>query len=96
MLSNQGVTRLHYLIPADMNTDFMKLYVKNAEGKWLEREFTVDGSYIIFDFTDEDSNFALLEDYSELSQVLTIVGLGVSLIIVVVAIVKTIKKRRKR
>ena len=96
VLSNQGVTRLHYLIPADMNADFMKLYVKNAEGKWLEREFTVDGSYIIFDFTDEDSNFALLEDYSELSQVLTIVGLGVSLIIVVVAIVKTIKKRRKR
>ena len=94
--SNPGVTRLHYLIPSEVNKAFTKLYVKNADGKWTEREFTVDGSYMIFDFTGDDVNFAILEDYSELSQMFTIIGVGVSLIIVVAAVVKMIKKRRGR
>lgn len=92
--SNPGVTGLHYLIPAEVNKSFIKLYVKNAEGKWTEREYTVDGSYMIFNFTDRDTNFAILEDYSDLSQMITIAGIGLAIVVVVIGIVRFFGKRK--
>ncbi|MBE5887209.1 MAG: hypothetical protein E7283_00060 [Lachnospiraceae bacterium] len=92
--SNPGVTRLHYLIPSEVNKTFTKLYVKNTDGKWTEREFTVDGSYMIFDFTDDDVNFAILEDYSGLSRLMTWVGIGLVGIIVIIGALRFVLKSK--
>lgn len=60
-ISNEGVRKLHYLIPEDANASALTLYIKGASGKWVERAYTVDGSYIVFDFADGEQGFALCE-----------------------------------
>ena len=60
-ISNIGVQSLRYCIPADMNVEKIQIFVKNAEGNWEERDFTVIGSYLAFDFADGDQGFALYE-----------------------------------
>ena len=60
-ISNIGVEELRYRIPNDMNVEKTKLYVKDASGNWSEREFTVVGSYLAFDFADGEQGFALQE-----------------------------------
>ncbi|MBQ6812708.1 MAG: hypothetical protein IJP06_06280, partial [Agathobacter sp.] len=41
----------------------LRLYIKNNTGSWEERDFTVEGSFMIFDFTAGDSGFALAEKF---------------------------------
>lgn len=94
--SNPGVSRLHYLIPSNMNHSVIKLYVKNSEGNWIEREFTVDGSYMIFDFTDADVNFALVEDYTELSNMITWIVIGIVGLIVAISVVRLVLKSKRK
>ena len=96
LISKEGVTRLHYLMPADVNTSFVKLYVRNEEGKWQERAYTIDGSYIVFDFTDEDTNFAFLEDYSNLSMLVTWIGIGVAALVVLIGVLKVARKNKRK
>ncbi len=60
-ISNIGVEKLHYRIPEGVDVEDLVLYVKDADKVWTEREFMVEGSYIIFAFTDSDMNFALEE-----------------------------------
>lgn len=60
-ISNMGVEELRYRIPAEMDVNDITLYVKDAEGNWKERDFTVIGSYLAFDFSDGEQGFALYE-----------------------------------
>lgn len=58
-MSDGGVEKLHYHIPENVAAEDITLYVKGADGSWAVREFTVEGSYIIFSFAQGDSAFAL-------------------------------------
>ena len=78
-ISNIGVKELRYRIPTGMDAEDIVVYVKDADGNWSEREFTVIGSYLAFDFSDGDQGFALQETSNA--------GVGIILIVVVVAIV---------
>ncbi len=60
-ISNPGVKKLHYRIPEGVDTDDIKLWVKDESGNWTEREYIVEGSYFVFEFTDSESGFALIE-----------------------------------
>ncbi len=60
-ISNIGVEKLHYRIPTDMDAEKIQLFVKDATGTWVEREYIIEGSYIIFVFTDGEMGFALAE-----------------------------------
>ena len=62
-ISNRGIEKLHYRIPEGKDAEKLVLYVKSTTGTWEERDFVVEGSYIIFDFTGEDSGFALAEKF---------------------------------
>ena len=52
---------MHYRIPEGKDAEALVLYVKNATGTWEERDYLVEGSFMIFEFTGEDSGFALAE-----------------------------------
>lgn len=93
-LSNTGVETLHYLIPEEVNPEKVKLFVKDASETWTEREFAVDVSYMVFDFTDEDTEFALVADY-------VAIALDILLLVIVAAVIVTIvtiivKQRKKK
>ena len=58
-LADAGIQKLHYHMPEGMETERTVLYVKNASGNWVQRSFTVEGSYMIFPFAPGESSFAL-------------------------------------
>ena len=58
-MENIGVEKLHYHIPEGTDADHIDLYVKDISGNWVQRDFTVEGSYIIFAFTHGESGFAI-------------------------------------
>ena len=80
-ISNIGVEELRYRIPADMNVEKTKLYVKDASGNWSEREFTVVGSYLAFDFEDGEQGFALQETSGGFNWTIVIIAVIATLII---------------
>ena len=59
-ISNTGVKKLHYRIPDNIDAEAIKIMVKDKNANWSERAFIVEGSYLIFDFTDNDSRFAFV------------------------------------
>lgn len=89
-ISNIGVESLRYYIPADMDVENIILYVKAADGKWKERDFTVIGSYLAFEFADGEQGFALQESTDMTGRV---VGFAIAGIIgFVVAFILTKRK----
>lgn len=87
-ISNIGVEKLHYRIPEGMDTERIVLLVKDSNGKWAEREFMVEGSYIVFEFVDGEAGFALAE---------TTAGNGIGFVIVfVVAVVVAVILTKRR
>ena len=89
-ISNIGVEELRYRIPAELNVENITLYVKDAAGNWNERDFTVVGSYLAFDFADGEQGFALYEEPAS--------SLGIVLIfiaaIVIIAVLIFIRKKK--
>lgn len=59
IISNRGIEKIHYRIPEGKEADDLRLYIKSNKGAWEERDFSVEGSYMVFDFTAADSGFAL-------------------------------------
>lgn len=91
-ISNIGVQELRYRIPAELNVEKIVLYVKDATGNWSEREFTVIGSYLAFDFADGDQGFALCQTSGMPTLV---VGIAIA-VIVMLAIVIFIRKKKNK
>jgi hypothetical protein len=58
-MADIGIEKLHYHIPGDVDPERTVLYVKDASGSWAQREFTVEGSYMIFPFVHGEMGFAL-------------------------------------
>ena len=58
-MADIGIEKLHYHIPENVSTENLTLYVKDISGNWVQRDFTVEGSYIIFPFTHGETSFAL-------------------------------------
>lgn len=93
-ISNIGVEKLHYRIPADMQANKIQLFVKDASGTWTEREYMVEGSYIIFDFAESEAGFALAESSGN-ELYLGVAVVAVILLIVVVLILRKRKSSKK-
>lgn len=96
-LSNIGVEKLHYRIPEGMESDAIQLFVKDASGTWVEREYMVEGSYIIFDFTDGEMGFALAQvvDYGMYIGIAAGVAVLILLFVLIKRRQKVVKKVNK-
>lgn len=96
-LSNAGVEKLHFYIPEGVDGEAVKLLVKDTSGNWVEREFVVDGRYMVFAFTVEDAAFALIEDAGAMvSKTVVAAGVAIVLVLVIVLIGKSRKKAKKK
>ena len=80
------------MIPEEVNTSALELYVKDASGNWAEREFIVDGSYMIFDFTDGEIGFALVEGADNNLEPVILIAAG--LMVIVLGIILLRKSRK--
>ena len=70
-----------------MDSENITIFVKDAQGNWNEREFTVIGSYLAFDFADGDQGFALYEKPAS-SFGIVIVAMAVAVILAVAIFIR--------
>lgn len=89
-ISNIGVEKLHYRIPEEVDCEQIQLYVKDAEGVWNEREYTIVGTYMVFEFTDGEQGFALCESFDWRTSIVLIA------VIVILGVVFTVFIRKKK
>ena len=92
-MADIGVEKLHYQIPDGIDAEHIVLYIKDISGNWVQRDFTVEGSYMIFSFTHGESGFALEVKPVEELPVMTIVT-GAGAVILLLIAIKSIKKRK--
>ena len=91
-MADIGVEKLHYHIPEGVDAEQIVLYVKDISGSWVQRDFTVEGSYMIFPFTHGESGFALEVLPEEEFPVVSVV-IAVAAVMLLVIVCKVISKR---
>lgn len=94
-MADIGIEKLHYHIPKDVEAERIVLYVKDLSGNWVQRSFTVEGSYLIFSFSQGESGFALEVLPEEEFPVVT-VAIGAGAVILLLIAGKLIKKRKAK
>lgn len=91
-MADSGVEKLHYRIPETMDAEQIVLYVKDSAGSWAQRNFTVEGSYMIFPFVHGESAFALevlpAEDFHGVT-----IAIAAGAVLLLLIAIGTIKKR---
>lgn len=98
-ITDIGIEKIHYHIPENVDAEQIALYVQDLSGNWVQRDFTVEGSYMIFAFNHGESGFALEVMPVEEFPVMTIaIGAGVVTILLLLLIItgKRIKKRKAK
>ena len=93
-LSNIGVSKLHYLISAELDTEKLVLYVQDASGVWKERAYVVEGSYIVFDFADGETGFALQQ--TEEGSMLYVIGIAAGILVLALFVGIIMRKKSKK
>ena len=86
-----GVEKLHYRVPAGVNAENIVLYVKDASGNWAQRDFSVEGSYMIFSFTHGESGIALQVLPEKSLPLIPIAGGAAALMLIVIVLCKKSK-----
>jgi hypothetical protein len=94
-LADMGVEKLHYHIPEGVDAERIVLYVKDISGNWVQRDFAVEGSYMIFSFTHGERGFALEVVPAAKFPVATI-ALGAGVVILLLIGGKMMKKRNTK
>ena len=94
-MADIGVEKLHYHIPENVSPEQIVLYVRDLSGNWVQRNFTVEGSYMIFPFVHGESGFALEVLPAEKFPVATVVIAAGAAVLVLIAGV-SVKKRKTR
>lgn len=94
-MADIGVEKLHYRIPEGVAPENAVLYVKDISGNWVQRDFTVEGSYMIFAFTHGESGFALeVLPEEEFPAAIAAVAAGAA-VLLLMAVVRIRKRRAK-
>lgn len=92
-VSDIGIEKLHYHIGEDARQTL--LYVKDSNGSWVQRSFTVEGSYMIFEFTQGETAFALEVLPAEEFPVAA-VALGAGGLVLLLILRKVMKSRKAK
>jgi len=94
-MADIGIEKLHYLIPEGLDADNTVLYVKDISGNWVQRDYVVEGSYMIFPFTHGEGGFALEMLPAEEFPIAIVVIAAAAAVVVLIA-GKMIKKHRAK
>lgn len=81
-----------FRMPADADTDRLCLILRGADAVWRETDFTVDGSYLVFDMESGDDVIALVETKAD---PLPMILAGIALLAVLTGGAVLLRKRKK-
>lgn len=93
-ISNTGVSKLHFLLPENLDAEKLVLKVQGASGNWIERAFVVEGSYIVFDFADGETGFALQQ--KESGSMFYVFAIVAGILVLTLAVGAFSRKRAKK
>ena len=93
-LSNTGVSKLHFLLPENYDAEKLVLKVQDASGNWTERAFVAEGSYIVFDFADGESGFALQQ--KEGGSMIYVFAVVAGIVVLTLAVGTIVRKKTKK
>ena len=93
-ISNTGVSKLHFLLPENLDAEKLVLKVQDASGNWIERAFVVEGSYIVFDFADGETGFALQQ--KESGSMFYVFAIVAGILVLTLAVGAFSRKRAKK
>lgn len=94
-MADIGIEKLLYYIPEGVNAENIVLYVKDIDHNWVQRDFTVEGSYMIFPLTHGESGFALEVDSGEAFPVAIVVIAAAAAVLALIAC-KVVRKRKAK
>jgi len=86
------LTKLRYSIPPGSREDAIRLMVRTDSGAWTEREYTVEGSYVVFDVHEGDGAFCMINSPNLMLMLALCLG---AVALIVVAILLRSRLRRK-
>lgn len=81
-LSKAGVNKLHYHVSDEWKKEKLKLYIQDDSGIWTERAYAIEGSYIVFDFVDGETGFALRQATVNRTYGVILIAGGILLVII--------------
>ena len=93
-LSQESDTQLRFSYPKDNNIKSAKVMVKDSNGDWCEREFTVKGSYIVFTTNPSDQAFCVIDSPNSYTPIFVICGVA-AISLLTFAIIHHKKSRKK-
>ena len=93
--------KLRYLPPddyaaEDLADDEARIMVRDAAGAWGDVPFTVEGSYLIFEISQEDEAFCLIRQNEASWLVYILIGSAVLILVGAVMIVTLCKQLKNR
>ena len=95
-MKDTGIRKLHYHIPKGLRPEEILLHVQDGTGSWAQREFTVEGSYLIFPFTYGERGFALEVRAEEKSSVPVIAVVSGAAAVLLIAGISLKKRKAKK
>lgn len=88
--------RLRFLVPDGEDPQLIRLCIRNAEGTWRTADYSLNGSYMVFDWNEEDESFALILEKPDYS-LWYLAGAGELLLLIIVVISVSVRHgKRKR
>ncbi len=88
---------LRFLPEEKCEAEDIAVFVRNSDGEWRAADFSITGSYVVFDVAETDNAFCIAEalpDYTNIIRI-AVSALCVLLIVIILVIRKLIKKKKK-
>ena len=95
-MEDMGIEKLHYHIPEGISAERIRLYVQDASGSWAQRDFLVEGSYMIFPFAQGERAFALEVLPEEGLPVAALAGGAAAVVLLLAAVMLRKRKAAKK
>lgn len=92
---SENETQLRFSLPRGCDSDAVKILVKDGNGSWKEKVFTVSGSYVVFSVDDSDDAFCVVSVPNAISWKVYAIGAAAAAVLAV-GVILLIKKRSKK
>ena len=90
------VTAIHRLIPEEDDLESLKVWILGGDGVWRKVAHTVNGSYLVFDWSEEDVSYALVREDAPIGTVYHLAAAGVLLLVVIIVTICLKSKKKKQ
>lgn len=93
---NESGTTARLLLPDDVETETLKLFISNADGVWTETGFNQDGSYLVFRLSDGDETLTLVQTQENHTPQIVLICCAAGLVLLALFVIIAKKRSKKK